>query len=377
MRWSKEEEEFLCENWGYLNIKTIAKKLNRSENAIISRKNKLRLGAFLENGEYVTFYLLMSTIIGGKNPSYQMQRLERDGFPIKHKTVKKKKWKVVYIKDFWKWAEEHQSKFDFKDFEENSLGPEPKWAKEKRINDRSKTKKLTPWTPEEDKRLIELLRKFKYTRKELSDMLNRTEGGIDRRILELKLKERPLIASKNSPWTEEHFEILTEMIKQRKNYNQIAGCIDKSEKAIRGKVYYMYLTENIDIAAKYIGNGKFGDNRPDRNIQNNTLTGAERKQVKENLTKFCNIIYKQMKEKYDANDYWQSEICQNYSRKCLVQQTCCDECTNFIRIKPQYCNRCGATVMSRNKVTICDRCKLQRKKQYQKKYMALKNIKKN
>ena len=98
-------------------------------------------------------------------------------------------------------------------------------------------------------------------------MLNRSEGGIDRRIIELKLKERPLIASKNSPWTEEHFEILTEMIKQRKNYNQIAGCIDKSEKAIRGKVYYMYLTENIDIAAKYIGNGKFGDNRPDRNIK--------------------------------------------------------------------------------------------------------------
>ena len=83
-----------------------------------------------------------------------------------------------------------------------------------------------------------------------------------------------------------------------------------------------------------------------------------------------------MKEKYDANDYWQSEICQNYSRKCLVQQTCCDECTNFIRIKPQYCNRCGATVMSRNKVTICDRCKLQRKKQYQKKYMVLKELKK-
>ena len=55
-------------------------------------------------------------------------------------------------------------------------------------------------------------------------MLNRSEGGIDRRILELKLKERPLIASKNSQWTEEHFEILTEMIKQRKNYNQIAGC---------------------------------------------------------------------------------------------------------------------------------------------------------
>lgn len=122
----------MCENWGCLPIKTIAKKLNRSENAIVVRKNKLGLGTFLENGEYVTFCLLMTTIIGGKNPSYQMKRLERDGFPIKYKTVKNNKWKVIYIKDFWKWAEEHQSKFDFKDFEENSLGPEPKWAKEKK-----------------------------------------------------------------------------------------------------------------------------------------------------------------------------------------------------------------------------------------------------
>ena len=129
-----------------------------------------------------------------------------------------------------------------------SAGKSRRLKKEKRINDRTKTKKLTPWTPEEDKRLIELLRKFKYNRKELSEMLNRTEGAIDRRILELKLKERPLIASKNSPWTEEHFEILTEMIKQHKNYNQLAGCIDKSEKAIRGKVYSIFsLTRTVDI----------------------------------------------------------------------------------------------------------------------------------
>ena len=42
MRWSKEEEEFLTENWGNLSIKAIAKKLNRSENAIEVRiRNRL------------------------------------------------------------------------------------------------------------------------------------------------------------------------------------------------------------------------------------------------------------------------------------------------------------------------------------------------
>ena len=58
MRWSKEEEEFLTENWGNLSIKAIAKKLNRSKNAIEVRKNRLGLGSFLENrgkGKYYKY----------------------------------------------------------------------------------------------------------------------------------------------------------------------------------------------------------------------------------------------------------------------------------------------------------------------------------
>ena len=68
----------MTENWGNLSIKAIAKKLNRSENAIEVRKNRLGLGSFLENGEYITFYLLMQTILGGKNPSYQMQDTKKE-----------------------------------------------------------------------------------------------------------------------------------------------------------------------------------------------------------------------------------------------------------------------------------------------------------
>ena len=61
----------------------------------------------------------------------------------------------------------------------------------------------------------------------------------------------------------------------------------------------------------------------------------------------------------------------NWSKKCLVNVECCDECTNFIRIQPQYCNRCGAMVMSREKISICEKCKIARKKAYQRKYMVL------
>ena len=52
--WTKEEEEYLCEKWGTLSVQTIAKNLNRSENAVVVRKCRLGLGAFLESGEYVS-----------------------------------------------------------------------------------------------------------------------------------------------------------------------------------------------------------------------------------------------------------------------------------------------------------------------------------
>ena len=52
--WTKQEEEYLTENWGTLSVARIAKNLGRTENAIIVRKCRLGLGAFLDNGEYVT-----------------------------------------------------------------------------------------------------------------------------------------------------------------------------------------------------------------------------------------------------------------------------------------------------------------------------------
>ena len=50
--WTKEEIEFLQDKWGSMNVKTIAKNLNRSVDAVMLKKNRLGLGRFTESGDY-------------------------------------------------------------------------------------------------------------------------------------------------------------------------------------------------------------------------------------------------------------------------------------------------------------------------------------
>ena len=375
--WSAEEIAYLEEKWGVTSIPAIAKKLNRSINSIKCKAQKLGLGRFYHQGEYVTLHQLIIAIGQKQNYSYLNERLERDGFPIKYKTMINDKVKVVYIEDFWKWTKDNQTKIDFSKFEENSLGPEESWVKDKRKLDKAKNReyKTTPWTIQEDRRLEQELNKYKYSYIELSKMFNRTEGAIQRRICDLGLKARPIKANNHIKWTNEEFKQLGEMIKARYNYERMSEVLGKSAKAIRGRVYDMYITENLDKVVSLIGDGSWGDGRPELNVTHKKLNTAERKLVKTDMSKFLGILNSRMQQLYDENDYWQSKICQNWSKKCLVNIESCDECTNFIRIQPQYCNRCGATVMSREKINICDRCKIARKKSHQRKYMALKSIK--
>ena len=47
--WTKEEEQYLRESWGYISVEAIAKKMNRSLNSIKSKATKMKLGASIEN----------------------------------------------------------------------------------------------------------------------------------------------------------------------------------------------------------------------------------------------------------------------------------------------------------------------------------------
>ena len=375
--WTKQEEEYLVENWGTLSVGTIAKNLNRSENAVVVRKCKLGLGSFLESGDYITWNQLHIALGIGTADSYKMiSWVKNRNFPIHTKRVNNNSFKVVYLDEWWEWAEKNRDLLDFSKFEENLLGEEPQWVKEKRKHDVEKAHKyiMTPWTKTEDDKLMFLVAKQKYTYDDLSKILRRTNGAIQRRLCDLGVKDRPIKVDNHTRWTDDDFYRLGELIKSGYGYDLIAEEIGKSSKACRGRVYQMYLTENLDKVREIMGNGNFGDNRPERTLKQwNTMNTEERIESRDELTKLAAIIqwrFKQQIDETEWGEFFQKDMCQNFCSDCLSTSGC-DSCTNFKKIEPQNCKMCGKTFWEKKDNLYCSVCRDMRKKQWLRKRFVM------
>lgn len=236
--WTEEEINYLEDKWGEISIPYMAKKLNRSVNAIKVRAQRIGLTRHIHNGEYITFNQLLVAI--GMGETYVRTKFENNGIPIKLKASIKKKYKVIYIEDFWKWAEQHKNLLNFKNFEPGALGwPEPSWVDIKRQSDKAKanSKKTTPWTTEEDKKLEWLLNQFKYGYADIARIMQRTEGAIKRRCCDLNLKVRPIKAENHRKWEEWETNILLDMHNKGYTYEDISRKLNnRSVQAVRGKL---------------------------------------------------------------------------------------------------------------------------------------------
>lgn len=386
--WTEEEKEYLAEHWGQFSVPSLCKRLNRSQNGIIVMARRLNLGAYYDSGDYITMHQLLSALgYGSSGDSYkQISWIKNRGFPVHKKRNNKSTVKVVYLEEFWEWAEKNKTFLDFSKFEEDALGLEAQWVKEKRKRDLRNTHSYTktPWTPEDDSYLKDLLKAHRFTYSEISKRLKRTDGAIQRRICDLGIKERPVKAENHTLWTEAQIAILGKMIKQGCNYEAIHEEIpDKSVKAIRGFVYRYYLTESLDKVRGYIGDGSFGDNMPERKLsQWNCMSIEEKSEVKENVSQLAYLLNQRARQlspvSAEYKDYWQKDMCMNWNDiyGCKSGEKSCDSCSSFIRIREQCCVRCGSTIISRSEVKICDKCRLMRKKQAQKKWAIL-NKRKN
>ena len=69
-KWTKEDVEYLKEKWGNVSISSLAKKLNRSVNAVKLKTKRLGLGPMLENGSYVTLNQVAIALTGRNFSSY-------------------------------------------------------------------------------------------------------------------------------------------------------------------------------------------------------------------------------------------------------------------------------------------------------------------
>lgn len=292
--WTKEEVEYLKEKWGNVSIPILAKKLNRSVNAVKLKAGRLNLGPMLENGAYVTLNQLAIALTGGIFSSYcKKSWIENRGMPVHSKKVIKNTFKIVYLDEFWKWAEKNRSFLDFSKMEPLTLGKEPAWVNEQRKKDYKSNalQRKDRWMPYEDDKLRYLLKQQKYGYAEVAEILHRSEGAIQRRCTDLGIRERPVKADiGGNLWTDDMYRIITKGIKNGDSYSLIANRIGKSEKAVRGKVYNKYLTESADKVRTMIGDGQWGDNAPEPKVKQALYLSHTRRVCRKNLTDLVGLL---------------------------------------------------------------------------------------
>lgn len=320
--WTAEEESLLAESWGVCGIPALAKKLNRSQGAIKLRASRLHLGPLLMGGDYVTLNQLVTAFNRTGSYSYKMiSWVENRGLPVHNKRVQQNTFRVVYLKEFWIWAEKNRSFLDFSKLEPLAFGEEPAWVAEQRKRDfkACSLQRKDPWTPAEDAKLRMLLEQYKYTYEQMSDMLRRSPGAIQRRCADLGLKARPVRINPHGPgavWHQEDYDRLAEGIKSGESYMSISKALGKSEKAIRGKVYYCYLTENADKVRAMMAGGNWGDGAPEPTVWQARLLSRSRAEMQTTMTMLVEALNCRIQQVgYDPaledhwNQYWQRTTC--------------------------------------------------------------------
>lgn len=275
-------------------FQSLPKKLNRSVNAVKLKAGRLNLGPMLENGAYVTLNQLAIALTGKNFSSYcKKSWIENRGMPVHNKKVIKNTFKIVYLDEFWKWAEKNRSFLDFSKMETLTLGKEPEWVNEQRKKDYTSNalQRKDKWTPYEDDKLRYLLKQQKYGYAEVAEILHRSEGAIQRRCADLGIRERPVKADIcGNLWTDDMYRIIAKGIKNGDSYSLIANRIGKSEKAVRGKVYNKYLTESADKVRTMIGDGQWGDNAPEPKVKQALYLSHTRRVCRQNLTDLVGLL---------------------------------------------------------------------------------------
>ena len=374
--WTSDEEDFIREHWGTWSIDRICKRLGRTRNAVIVRVRRMGLPPFLECGDYVTLSQLITAFNGGRN-GYNYKTIswgKNRGLPVHRQKRGDVSIRVVYLDEFWEWAEKNKSFLDFSKMEPLALGEEPSWVAEQRRRDFTSNalQRKDPWTPEEDQRLIYYLSQHKYGYAELSEMLNRSNGAIQRRCRDLGLNERPVrrpTNPKENEWTERDFLTLADGIRNGESYAAIGKAVGRSEKAVRGKVYTVYLTENADKIRAMLGNGPWGTGAPEPKVRQAINLSRTAATVRRELSWLVTVLSIRRAE-LGYEPYWQKAMCTHWNdvKGCLAGETNCDTCTQFQRIRPQYCARCGCTFIERSNQTFCPSCRTARKKKAQRKW---------
>lgn len=182
-KWTKEELEYLENNWGNVRMKTLESKLNRTNEAIKIKATRLGLGGAKTNGSlYIT--ASQAAKILGVDRKTVLRKIKNGEIQAKYQNIAPyQKWYCIKFEHFLEWLKENQDKYDATRVEEYALGYEYSWLKRKRskdlkLNIKNANKKYT----DEDVEKIKHMLNMHVPIKEIAKIFKRSEAAIRRKI---------------------------------------------------------------------------------------------------------------------------------------------------------------------------------------------------
>ena len=227
-KWTSEEVEYLENSWGIIPLAKISKKLGRSNKAVSTKAGRLGLGKALDNTDHVTAKHIAKAL--GICAKTVVRWINDEELPAKHIALGKvrKNW-LINIDDFWKWAENNQHLINLYKLEENILGKEPQWAKEKRKRDYRFRKREKKYSKAEDE---EIIRNYGVIEaKEIAQALGRTPVSVRRRASRLNLDKKKI----GIPWTEEEVIFMVKAKSRGQTYDEISIELGRTFSSVKNK----------------------------------------------------------------------------------------------------------------------------------------------
>jgi hypothetical protein len=194
--WTTEEEDILLESYGSTTVKTLVKRLGKSEDAI-KQKMKELTGSYDMHAAGGLFTARQVAPALGVDHRTVCEWIKTMGFPAKQlnrKTKHSDKNYQYFIDPYevWRWVSKNKERVRFAHMERGLLLPEPHWLDAEIKKDAKKgLKRPTNWTDEEDE-LAWFWYKGGVNYREIARRLGRPEKGTQRRLTVIRKKKESL-----------------------------------------------------------------------------------------------------------------------------------------------------------------------------------------
>ena len=241
--WSEEDRLMLEYKWGFVKIKSLADKFQRSEGAIRRQAHNLHLGPAYSN----TIYISKTRISEVMNITLEKTDKWIDEFdlPIKERTLHKRTLLMIRIDVLLCWLKEHSDLWNANKVEMYAFGDEPDWLLEKRKKDKTdKTMRRGEWTKSEDAKVI-LYHEVGLMQKDIAKKLKRTTPSINHRVAFLK-KQGKINSEDSIIWTAEEEKRLEELFYNGLSKKRISEVMSKPINSVYYRLFKLKIHKDIN-----------------------------------------------------------------------------------------------------------------------------------